>query len=161
MHCIQLRGRSHLEMSVTVCETERCLDTPFWKDTRAPSRCELDPIVFTNGDLEERMAAMLTVASKHRKKAPWMIILPRKTSSGNLANCVPRDVRLSLLVSALTSLRESMARRMFFDDGGSRASRSVCSTSPNLHIFTRSTRSCKESRSSSGVCCSASCILLV
>lgn len=104
---------------------------------------------------------MLTAASKHRKNAPCMINFPKKTSNGNLASCIPSGVRLSLLVRALTSLRASMARRMFLGSGGSSASRRVCSTSPSLQIFTRSTRSCRESRSISGVCCSKSYTLSV
>jgi len=60
------------------------------------------------------------------------------------------------LISALTSLSDSTARRIFFKEGGSKASSSVCSTSPRLQIFTRNTRSCKESLRISGVCSSAS-----
>lgn len=115
-----------------------------------------EPIVFTKGDLEERMAAILMVASRHLKKAPWMISFPRNTSSGSFASCDPRDVRFSAFVRAFTSLRESIARRMFLDEGGSSASRRVCSTSPSLQILTRNTRSCNDNRSISGVCCSAS-----
>lgn len=85
-----------------------------------------------------------------------MINFPRKTSSGSFASCDPKGVKLSLLVRALTSFRESIARRIFLEDGGSNASRSVCSTSPSLQILTRSTRSCRDRRSISGVCCSAS-----
>lgn len=130
---------------------------PFLNDSLARSFWLLDPIVLTNGDLDERMAAMLMQASRHLKNTPWIINFPRKTSRGNLASCMPRGVKLSELVRALTSFSESIARRMFLDDGGSSASRRVCSTSPSLQILTRSTRSCKDSRSISGVCCSASC----
>ena len=102
------------------------------------------------------MAAILIDASRHLKNAPWIISFPRKTSSGSFASCIPNGVRFSAFVRALTSFRESIARRMFFDEGGSSASRRVCSTSPNLQILTRNTRSCKDNRSISGVCCSAS-----
>lgn len=125
-------------------------------ESLARSFCAFEPMVLTNGDLDERMAAMLTAASRHLKNAPWMISFPRKTSSGSLASCMPSGVSASEFVSALTSLSESIARRMFFGDGGSTASRSVCSTSPRLQIFTRSTRSWSDRRSISGVCCSAS-----
>ncbi|KAB8067610.1 hypothetical protein BDV29DRAFT_196301 [Aspergillus leporis] len=116
----------------------------------------LDPMVFTNGDLEERIAAILTEASRHLKKVPWIISFPRKTSNGNLASCMPSGVMFSAFVKALTSLRESIARRMFLEDGGSKASRRVGSTSPSLQILTRRTKSCRDRRSISGVCCSAS-----
>lgn len=123
----------------------------------ASSLCVLEPTALMNGDLDERIAAMLTALSKHLKNAPYIMSFPRKTSNGNFASCLPSGVRVSVFVSALTSLRASMARRIFLDDGGSMASESVGSTSPKLHIFTRRTRSCNESRSISGVCCSASC----
>lgn len=43
---------------------------PFLNDNLAESRWEFDPTVFTNGDLEDRIAAMLTHASRHLKMLP-------------------------------------------------------------------------------------------
>ncbi|KAL5364853.1 hypothetical protein BJX96DRAFT_168625 [Aspergillus floccosus] len=147
-------------MFISVCELRKFLRQNVYSFTpgvlrvrfhthRARSFCVFDPMVLTNGDLDERIAAMLMAA------------FPRNTSSGSFASCMPSGVRFSELVNAFTSFRASIARRMFLEEGGSRASRSVCSTSPSLQILTRRTRSCKESRSISGVCCSASCDSLV
>ena len=149
-----LRMRFHTQYALyTVSRSE----SPRRKESRARSFCELEPMVLTNGDFDERMAAMLSDASRHLKNAPCTINFPRKTSRGSLASCEPNGVRFSPLVNAFTSFSASIARRMFFDDGGSRASRSVCSTSPSLQILTRRTRSWRDSRSISGVCCSGSC----
>ena len=98
---------------------------------------------------------MVRAASKQLKRLPSNISFPRKTSRGSLASCLPSGVRSSPIVSAFTSIRESMARLTFFERGGSRASARVCSMLPSLQILTRRTRSWRESRSISGVCCSA------
>ncbi|KAE8357617.1 hypothetical protein BDV27DRAFT_151180 [Aspergillus caelatus] len=107
-----------------------------------------------------RFQAQYALYTVNRSESPAKIF-PRKTSSGSLASCIPNGVKFSEFVKALTSLRESIARRMFLEEGASRASRRVGSTSPSLQIFTRSTKSCKERRSISGVCCSASYTTLV
>lgn len=111
---------------------------------------------FKKGDLLESIAAMLTAASTHLKKAPYRMSLPRNTSSGNLANCFPSGVNVSVPVRAFTVFNDLIARRIFFEDGGSIASDSVPSISPRLHIFTRRIRSWSDRRSISGVCCSES-----
>ena len=128
---------------------------PRWKLFLVSSFWLVVPLLLVKGDLLDKIAAMLTDASTQLKKAPYSINFPRKTSSGNLASRFPSDVNTSPPVSAFTVLRDSIALRTFFAEGGSRASESVSSISPRLQILTRSMRSCKERRSISGLCCSA------
>ena len=104
------------------------------------------------------MAATVTPISTHLKKIELSTHLDRKTSNGSLDSCLPRGVNSSEFVSAFTSLRASIERRIFLTDGGSSASERVCSISPRLQTLTRSTRSCNDNRIISGVCCSESCL---
>ena len=64
---------------------------------------------------------MVITASKHLKILPSSMSFPRKTSNGSLANWIPSGVKSSPGVKARTSIRASIARRMFFAEGGSRA----------------------------------------
>lgn len=130
---------------------------PFLNPSLARSACALAPIGAEKGDFDDKIAAIVSAASRQPKRLPSKSSFPRNTSSGSFASCLPRGVRSSPGVRALTSTSESMARRIFFASGGSRASDSVCSMPPSLQILTRRTRSCRERRSISGVCCSDIC----
>jgi hypothetical protein len=73
------------------------------------------------GDFDDRIAAMVTAASKHLKILPNRMSFPKKTSRGSRANWCPSGVSSSSGVKALTSTRASIARRMFLAEGGSKA----------------------------------------
>lgn len=101
------------------------------KANLAASARERAPIGAENGDFEERIAAIVSAPSRHLKILPSIINFPRNTSSGSFASCFPSGVSSSLAVKALTSIRESTARLIFFDDGGSSASNRAASALPS------------------------------
>lgn len=115
------------------------------------SACDRAPMGAEKGDLDDRIAAIVTAPSKHLKIQPSSMTFPRNTSNGSFASCRPNGVNSSEAVSALTSTRASIARRMFFAKGGWSASANVCSMAPSLQILTRSTRSCNDRRNISAV----------
>jgi len=55
------------------------------------------------GDLDARLAAMVSTGSIEQKRTPKIIILAILTSTGSLAKCRPRGVSLSLSLSAATA----------------------------------------------------------
>lgn len=73
------------------------------------------------GDFEDRIAAIVRPTSTQPKMADRRQSLPRLASRGSFASWLPRGVNSSVAVRAPTSMRASMARRMFFAKGGSSA----------------------------------------
>src|SRR5260221_5276264 len=94
---------------------------PRRKPNRTVSAAVLAPKGAENGDLDDKIAAIVMAASKHLKILPRRMSFPKNTSNGSLASCWPRGVRSSAFVKALTSIRASTARLIFFAEGGSRA----------------------------------------